>query len=105
MSQELFTLAIVAAAVIVIVSLCLMARSERNAHIGRRLIDAAGSIESAEREIEHVRMGRELNDRLRDKETDALMRRGFRAMARDNVVHLQFKNRGQPVHFEPKGAA
>lgn len=110
MTDQLFTALMVLSAVATISALCWLARNDRDALLGKRLIDAAGSLEMAELAITQARDIRALNEalrlkeQLRDEQTDALMRRGMRALS-NNVVHLRFRNRGQAVHFEPPGAA
>lgn len=100
MNDAILTVILVSIAAVVLLALCWLARKDRDALLGKRLIDAAGSLEMAELAVRQAREIRLMND----ADTDALMRRGMRALS-NNVVHLQFKNRGQPVHFEPPGAA
>jgi hypothetical protein len=97
MSPFLYTLLVVAAALISLIGLCLLAINDRNAAIGKRLLEAAGSRDLAELAIAQTRDLRLLNDALR-------MRDEMR-LRRSNVVRFVPKRRPITGEYSPKGAA
>jgi hypothetical protein len=101
MTNQLFTLLIVLAAVISITALCAMCRHERDAYDGKRLRLAAGSRERIDLAIEEVRIQRALEERLQRELDDALT---FKRL--DKVTpfrQLRVVSKGVPVHFANDG--
>lgn len=108
MTPDLFTLLMVAAAVIVIFALCLMYRWECDAMLGKALREAAGSEKAARMAIESANLDRLLSKKY-ENEFERAMRRGTRTLHNKlprNVLRFPpITDRGRPIHFEPPGAA
>jgi len=99
MSTEIYTVLIVAAAVICLICVAVMYHADKDSELGRELREAAGSESAARMAIESANL-----DRLLSKKFEGEYGRAMRKPPR-NVVPLRIVNRGQPVRFEPPGAA
>lgn len=94
--------ACVCAGFVLITIACVLIQHERKARAYDRLVEAAGSEELAELVISDTAALKA----QRDAATDALMRRGFACLHRNNIVHLVPRYRGgRIVPFTPGGDA
>lgn len=104
-NDQLFTLLMVAAAVIVLIALYLMSRHEHEARLGRMLLDAAGSEHAERMAIESANLDRLLSQKYEGELDRAKRHHGTRLPS--NVVRLapRILNRGRTVNFTPDGDA
>lgn len=100
-AQLLF--ACVMAVLALIGGIAFLIRHERDAYLGRKLREAAGTEERARQAIEDARMSRELAEALLARKAAA----AFNRVHRPNVVRFapRVTSRGRPLHFEPPSAA
>lgn len=103
-NDQLFTLMMVAAAVIVLIGLTYMWHADHDAQLGRELRNAAGSESAARMAIESANLDRLLSQKYQTEFERAMVRQPNK-LPRNVLRFPQITNRGNPVRFEGPGAA
>lgn len=105
--EQLLTLFLILAAVVVMICLTFMWHADQDAELGRALREAAGSEHRARMAVESANLDRLLEQKFDGELAKAERRRATGHKLPSNVIRIapRILNRGQPVHFEPPGAA